>query len=294
MRIVSLYLEIPEWNHMLPFRAFENEGEVVVHPHWHKEIEVIYVTKGMVNIGYDNQLFQVNEGEIFVFGSGESHYFLASPGSNRIVYQFDLGIFQNNMIKQKDYKEIVTLFEITENLSRFWGRETEQEMRIILESLFQEGQKQNKGYNYAILSLLNQLLVVYYREIPKKTHKLSEGNFVESTLQKQTLERLNEVFIYIETHYQEVITLENIANHVGFSPYYFSRFFKKNTGQNFSQFLTDYRLNQAKYILSHENVPMIEVAERAGFNSVKTFHHVFKEHMGISPLKYHKTIYGNN
>lgn len=128
----------------------------------------------------------------------------------------------------------------------------------------------------------------------KKNRTLKEGNFVESAHQKQTLERLNDVFIYIENHFQEVITLEDVAKYVGFSPYYFSRFFKKNTGQNFSQFLTEYRLNQAKYILSHENIPMIEVAERSGFNSVKTFHHVFKEHVGLSPLKYHKTIYGNN
>lgn len=291
---MSTYLEIPEWDNSLPFRAFENEGEIVVPPHWHKEIEMIYVTKGLVNIGYDNQLFQVQEGEIFIFGSGESHYFLASPGSTRIVYQFDLTVFQNHLLSQGDYKEITILFEQAENLSRYWKKETEREFRGILEGLFKENQQAVSGYEYAILSLLNRLLLLYYRNIPKKNHTLKEGNFVESTHQKQTLERLNDVFIYIENHFQEVITLEDVAKYIGFSPYYFSRFFKKNTGQNFSQFLTEYRLNQAKYILSHESIPMIEVAERSGFNSVKTFHHVFKEHVGLSPLKYHKTIYGNN
>lgn len=291
---MSLYLEIPEWDNRLPFRAFENQGEIVVPPHWHKEIEMIYVTKGLVNIGYDNQLFQVQEGEIFIFGSGESHYFLASPGSTRIVYQFDLAVFQTTSVNQFNQKKITSLFEQAENFSRFWCKELEDEMRFILEKLFEEVQQKGTGYEYAIMRFLYQLLMLYYRDIPQKNRTLKEGNFVESTHQKQTLERLNDVFIYIENHFQDVITLEDIANYIGFSPYYFSRFFKKNTGQNFSQFLTEYRLNQAKYILSHENIPMIEVAERSGFNSVKTFHHVFKEHMGISPLKYHKTIYGNN
>lgn len=291
---MSLYLEMPEWDNILPFRAFENEGEVVVEPHWHKEIEMIYVTKGLVNIGYDNQLFQVQEGEVFIFGSGESHYFLASPGSTRIVYQFDLAVFQITNVNQFNQKKITSLFEQAENFSRFWGKELEDEMRSILEKLFEEVQQKETGYEYAIMRFLYQLLMLYYRDIPQKSKTLKEGNFVESTHQKQTLERLNDVFIYIENHFQDVITLDDIANYIGFSPYYFSRFFKKNTGQNFSQFLTEYRLNQAKYILSHENIPMIEVAERSGFNSVKTFHHVFKEHMGISPLKYHKTIYGNN
>lgn len=291
---MSLYLEMPEWEGLLPFRAFENAGEIVVPPHWHKEIEMIYVTKGLVNIGYDNQLFQVQEGEIFIFGSGESHYFLASPGSTRIVYQFDLSVFQNHLMNQSDYKKIVAFFETTENLSRFFEKAVEQELKHILESLFEEVQRKRPGYEYAILSWLHHLLVLYYRGMPKKSSVLIEGNFIESTHQKQTLERLNEVFIYIENHFQEVITLDDIANAIGFSPDYFSRFFKKNTGQNFSQFLTEYRLNQAKYILSHEGIPMIEVAERSGFNSVKTFHHVFKKHVGLSPLKYHKTIYGNN
>lgn len=291
---MSLYLEIPEWDNSLPFRAFENQGEIVVPPHWHKEIEMIYVTKGLVNIGYDNQLFQVQEGEIFMFGSGESHYFLASPGSTRIVYQFDLAVFQTTSVNQFNQKKITSLFEQAENFSRFWGKELEDEMRSILEKLFEEVRQKETGYEYAIMRFLYQLLMLYYRDISQKNRTLKEGNFVESTHQKQTLERLNDVFIYIENHFQEVITLEGVAKYVGFSPYYFSRFFKKNTGQNFSQFLTEYRLNQAKYILSHENIPMIEVAERSGFNSVKTFHHVSKEHVGLSPLKYHKTIYGNN
>ena len=220
---MSLYLEIPEWDNSLPFRAFENQGEIVVPPHWHKEIEMIYVTKGLVNIGYDNQLFQVQEGEIFMFGSGESHYFLASPGSTRIVYQFDLAVFQHQFVDQSDYKEVVALFEKAENLSRFWGKKVEQKMRVIVETLFEEVQTKNIGYDYAILNLLHQLLVLYFRDIPQKTSTLTEGNFVESTLQKQTLERLNDVFIYIENHFQEVITLEDVAKYVGFSPYYFSR-----------------------------------------------------------------------
>lgn len=60
---------------------------------------------------------------------------------------------------------------------------------------------------------------------------LIEGNFIESTHQKQTLERLNEVFIYIENRFQEVITLDDIANAIGFSPDYFSRFLRKIRGK---------------------------------------------------------------
>lgn len=42
---MSEYLEIPELNKAFPFRSFVNEGEVLVYPHWHKEIEIIYALK---------------------------------------------------------------------------------------------------------------------------------------------------------------------------------------------------------------------------------------------------------
>ncbi|MFW7432812.1 AraC family transcriptional regulator [Vagococcus carniphilus] len=291
---MSLYLEIPEWPLSFPFRTFENVGEIIVPPHWHKEIEMIFVTKGSVNIGYDGQIIQVHEGEIFVFGSGESHYFVASPGSNRLVFQFDLNLFRDSLFKDTGHMELVKLFEKAENHSVNWPYEVKEKVIACLGDLFEEMKYLKIGYEHAMISSLLKLMTIYYREIPAKEEKQESVNFTEALNNHDTLERLNEIFIYIENHYSEGITLDEIAGVVGFSPYYFARFFKKNTGQTFMQFLTDYRINQAKYILSHEKIPMIEVAEKSGFNSVKTFHHVFKEQVGVSPLKFHKSIFGNN
>lgn len=101
-------------------------------------------------------------------------------------------------------------------------------------------------------------------------------------------------FSYVEANYQNPITLQEVADEIGFSSYYFTKFFKRNAGMTFVTFLNDYRLNKAKWILLNEEIPIIEVAEKVGFSSVKTFHHTFKRAMGMAPLKYRKTIYGNN
>ncbi len=79
------------------------------------------------------------------------------------------------------------------------------------------------------------------------------------------------------------------TRYVGFSPYYFTRFFKANTGQTFMQFLTEYRVNQAQFILGNEKLPMAEVAEKAGFASVKTFTMSLKG-LYHSPLQYQKMM----
>lgn len=115
----------------------------------------------------------------------------------------------------------------------------------------------------------------------------------DSLQNQEVIDKMDQIFTFIEERYGEPIQLEDIADVAGFTPHYFTRFFKRNTGVTFVQFLTEYRINMAKSILGTEELPMIEVAEKAGFNSVKTFHHVFKENVGISPKKYQKLISGN-
>lgn len=286
---MSDYLEIPEFQDSIPFRTFLNDGMTIVYPHWHKEIEIIYSRKGKVNIGVQEEIVQLEEGEIFFFPSGEAHYFLASPDSERYVYQFNLKLFDERILRISE-DSLLSLFESGEPLSRNWPQELAQKATELLVHLYEVEQSKPVGMNYLTLGYLFQLMGEFYLHLPRRQTKNKSSK--RSAIQhKETLDLLNLVFEYVENRYQEVITLEDVAKFVGFSPYYFTRFFKTNTGQTFIQFLTEYRLNQAKFILANENIPMVEVAEKAGFASVKTFHHVFKEEVGQSPLQYRKNVH---
>jgi len=284
---MSLYLEIPDLNQKFPYRCFLNDGMAITYPHWHKEIELIYASRGRVNIGIGETVVTLEEGEIIFFASGEPHYFLASPDSERYVYQFDLKLFDETILR-KEQASLIVLFEQGERYSRYWSESLRKKVIALLVELYQLETEATEGKNYLVLSNLYRLIGEMYRELPRKT---GEKKVTPTAIhRKETLMRLNEIFEYIENQYQTAITVEDVAKHVGFSPYYFTRFFKKNTGQTFIQFLTEYRINQAKFILANEQLPMAEVADRAGFSSVKTFHHVFKEAVGQSPLQYQKKM----
>ncbi|MGX7195922.1 AraC family transcriptional regulator [Enterococcus olivae] len=284
---MSLYLEIPNLNQKFPYRCFLNDGMAITYPHWHKEIELIYANRGRVNIGIGETVVTLEEGEIIFFASGEPHYFLASPDNERYVYQFDLKLFDETILR-KGQESLLSLFEQGERHSRYWPEAFRQTIIELLVELYHLESETTAGKNYLVLSNLYRLIGELYRTLPRK----EEQKKITPTAihRKETLMRLNEIFEYIENQYQESITVEEVAKHVGFSPYYFTRFFKKNTGQTFIQFLTEYRVNQAKFILANEKLPMAEVAEDAGFSSVKTFHHVFKEAVGQSPLQYQKMM----
>ncbi|MEG1172287.1 MULTISPECIES: AraC family transcriptional regulator [Carnobacterium] len=292
---MGVYLEIPELNEHFLFRSFVNEGDILVYPHWHKEIEIIYVKEGNVNIGVNDVPIQLKRDDIYFINGGDVHYFLASPESERIVIQFDLSFFQDISSLEKTNKEMRNLFSSIVQASSLWSQEVADQMRQLLMTVHEENNERKSGYRYVIKAKMFEMLAILSREVPQNENWNNQvREEISSTKQMENLERLDKIFMYIEAHYQDTITLNDISAYMGFSSFYFTKFFKKNTGTTFIQFLTEYRLNKAKWILLNEDATVTEVAERTGFSSVKTFHHQFKDLMGISPLKYKKTISGNN
>ena len=290
---MSMYLEIPKLDKDLPLRLFINDGMTIVYPHWHKEIEIIYSCKGKINIGVGNEIVVINENEIHYFASGEPHYFLASPDSERIVCQFDLSIFDETRVRLKNDLSLIKLFEIGEKHSNKWPPELTETIKNILINLYEEYSNDKIGKEYSIFSDLHKLIVSFYRHLPKTKEPIKKEARTATLKYKENLEYLDKIFSYVEKHYIEQITLEDVSKYIGFSPYYFSRFFKTHTGSTFITFLNEYRIKKAKFILANEKISMTDVADKAGFSSVKTFHHVFKESAGMSPLKYQKSISEN-
>ncbi|MGM0213108.1 AraC family transcriptional regulator [Enterococcus sp. AZ109] len=284
---MSKYIEIPKLNPLFPFRTFISYGWDITYPHWHKEIEIIYCLKGTVNLGVNEQVLQLKEGEAYVFSSGQAHFFLASPDSERIVYQFDLKLFHSIENLADSDRPLYELFRTIPSYSRLWPQSVKEKINDLLLKLFYQSSQGVEGVQYALAGLLYQLVASFYR-LP--TVKNPIGQSQQSLKNKEVMDYLNAVFEYVEHHFLSAITIVEVANHVGFSPSYFSRFFKKHVGTSFSQYLTEYRINVAKYILGTSQLPMVEVASQAGFSSVKTFHHVFKSQVGVSPKQFQKKL----
>ncbi len=96
---------------------------------------------------------------------------------------------------------------------------------------------------------------------------------------------------YIQQHYMEPITLEEVCAAIGFSVSYFSTLFKKETGEGFLKYLTRVRMEQAKQLLQDTNDPISEICERVGYSDLKHFTSNFKKTTGLNPGQYRK-LYG--
>ena len=93
---------------------------------------------------------------------------------------------------------------------------------------------------------------------------------------------------FIQQHYQEALRLEDVSSAVGFNATYFSAMFKKETGQNFMDYLTELRMNKAKELLCSDENSVQDVADQIGYRDLKYFSRLFKKTTGISPSEYKK------
>lgn len=93
---------------------------------------------------------------------------------------------------------------------------------------------------------------------------------------------------YIDLNYEKHLTLEMVAAEVYVSASYLSTLFKKETGVNFNQYLTDVRMKNAESLLKNRNYSVAQVAEMVGYRDVKHFSSVFQKYYHTSPAQYRK------
>lgn len=100
---------------------------------------------------------------------------------------------------------------------------------------------------------------------------------------------------YLEQHYAEDISLEDVAEQVNISPQYFSKLIKKSTGFNFIDWLSMLRVKKAKELLTNSDLTVKEVCFMVGYKDPNYFSRIFKKRIGITPSEYIKTSsYFNN
>ncbi|WP_231571119.1 response regulator transcription factor [Gordoniibacillus kamchatkensis] len=93
---------------------------------------------------------------------------------------------------------------------------------------------------------------------------------------------------YIHRHFQEDISLSALSERFHFSPQYIAKKFKELYGTTVVTFLTEVRMEKARSLLRHTDIPVAELAQQLGYADENYFGKVFKKHTGLSPLQFRK------
>lgn len=108
---------------------------------------------------------------------------------------------------------------------------------------------------------------------------------------------IQHAMLYVQNHFGDPLTLENVSKIAGYSPNYFNYKFKEYTGVSFKQYLSDLRFTVARRMLETTNVSVEEIGAECGFRNASNFSLGFKKKYGTSPLHYRerkKQITKNN
>ena len=133
------------------------------------------------------------------------------------------------------------------------------------------------GYQLHSKSLLLDIFATLYK-----------NNLFEAPTLISISEKYKKLLTYIQTHYREQITLEEISKFCNMSPKYFCRYFKNNFGKTFVNYLNHFRIEKACVQLSETSDSIIKIALDNGFHNISYFNKCFKSIMHVTPSLYRK------
>lgn len=136
---------------------------------------------------------------------------------------------------------------------------------------------------YAVVKFLTILYEL--SQFEEEAHTLSSSSFAKIDIHSDS-RRVQKVQEYINTHYQEEIRLNQLADMVGMTPVSFSRFFKLRTGKNLSDYIIDIRLGFASRLLVDSTMSVAEVCYECGFNNLSNFNRIFKKKKECAPKEF--------
>ena len=248
--------------------------------HDHSAIEILLTLEGMVTYTIEDKVYQVRKGEILIIPQDTAHSLTMEEGSSRYLYLFE----PDAIMTMRDIKSMAIYFNKPFHLRD--GSEAHVRIRELLLRARDAYDKKELMWNTVCYSSILRIYATLGQRYLSGIRPRTADN-----MRNMDSEVINAVMTYINNHYREELSLENVAGFAGFSRYYFSRSFKKQTGYSFKDYLCQKRLQVAMDLLIRTNRSMRDVAIESGFGSVATFNRVFRAKKGCTPTQY-RAIYG--
>ena len=134
---------------------------------------------------------------------------------------------------------------------------------------------------------------VHFSEMKRISLEYAGANIPDNEInEKELSQRIFKAVVFIQQHYNEPISLEQIAQEANLNPEYLSRVFKEETGYNYSAFLSNIRLKKAEYLLINTVEKVQNIAEMVGYSNVSYFSTIFKKKYGVNPYEFRRNNAG--
>jgi AraC-like DNA-binding protein/quercetin dioxygenase-like cupin family protein len=245
--------------------------------HYHPEYEIVCVLNGDGTRHVGNHFSTYENGDLVLMGPNLPHsgFGLNAHGIHEeIVVQIKDEVFKESILTRPEMNDISLLLEKAKYGLWFYGntkmKVTKKLKKLIKLSAFEK-----------YLELLSALYVM----AASNEYELLNPNVDLSSLLKKNNSRLQNIFTYVEQHYNEEVNIKKVAAIANLSVPSFCNYFKKLMNCTFTDFINQYRIQRACALMQHEK-SVTEISYDCGFNNVAYFNKVFKGIMKKTPTEY--------
>ena len=233
-------------------------------PHIHEAIEMVYVTKGTLELGVGQELYHMEKGDFaVVFPNMIHHYQVFDSGENKALYILVSPRLIPNYMEdlQKNCPKIPVICK----------KELHTDILKAVKSLV-DIQKDNTRLMQAYVQMIFAHVFCEMDMIEKES--MGSEDLVYKSVE------------YVAKNFREKISLEQMAYELGVSKYILSRLFSKTFHCNFTSYVNKVRLDYAIAMLDGTNKSIITICYECGFESQRTFNRVFKNRYRVTPREY--------
>ncbi|MDY0277198.1 MAG: AraC family transcriptional regulator [Acholeplasma sp.] len=238
------------------------------------KMRIIFVKNNEVTFLYGNREYQVSEDTVFLIAPNIEFKVIKGNNDSIAVFVLDL-----NQLKMKDDNEVNVLLDaIIYNRAIIFNPIKDKEIVEIVKSL--EKTVLEKSLFSKISKLYDLIDKLYNKNII----------YFNSNDNQKEWRMIDGCYLFVEKNYDKNISIKDLSKQFNYSDNYFASLFKKYQNESFNQYVLNFRLEKSISLLK-QNLRIVDVANKVGFNSESYYIKQFKKKYGVTPSLYREQYY---
>lgn len=282
-QVINYSEQLPFWIHNVTrselISGSDNKNNLL--EHWHSEVEITYAFAGHAIHYIDGKIYTEAPEKMLITNSESIHKIISDTD-----IPDDIEIVATVLIINYDFlKELIPDLPQKYFLTEVHSDGDAIRNLMVYFSAYADNQKPLQPYEELnLIGKMYELLYLLCRDA------LADREEVYPINNEKNMERLRGIMLYVNQYYTEPLRQQAIAKKFYFTTEYFSRFFHKNTGMTFKEYLMRVRVKKAKDEILQTEKTMLEVAMDCGFTDSRSLIRAFKEVYDITPYQFRKKM----
>ena len=235
-------------------------------PHTHNHLELFYIVGGKGQFRIQDQHYPVNANNLVIINPNVIHTEV-SLNAQPLEY-IVLGIEGIELATSENTNGQFNILDHFESV----------EISGCLRNILREMEQKNTGYEDVCQAYMEILIIRLMRNTALAVP--AEPQMISGNRQCAAVKR------YIDLHFKEALTLDQLAEDAHMSKYYLSHAFKREYGVSPINYMIGKRIEESKYLLAETDLSMSQIAQLLGFSSLSYFSQVFRRTQAVTPMAY--------